>query len=127
MQSLQQSSQKRRAASTSSSRDKSEERPPSSSNNVRTTPVAATASMRAELLQKERVMPRTDVPSKLKAMLQQDSQKSAAAAAENRRPMKAAGKWDGIMEKIAEGQRRDEIRARKDRRAKAAVERQRSG
>ncbi len=44
-------------------------------------PVAATAAgtpgtatMRAEMLRKERVMPKTDVPSKLKAMLQENKQ-----------------------------------------------------
>lgn len=78
-----------------------------------------TATRRSELLQKERIMPNTDVPSKLKAMLQESKQQSAAAGAVENRRKKVPGRWDDIMSRIAEGQRQ-EIRIRKENRAAGA-------
>ena len=60
------------------------------------------ATRRSELLQKERIMPNTNVPSKLKAILASEENNKNL-----KKPLKQkkAGKWDEIMNKIAEGQK----------------------
>ncbi len=63
-----------------------------------------TATKRSELLQRERIVPNTNVPSKLKAMLMQNTRNNNVVS----RRKKVVGKWDGIMSQIAKNQKQQQ-------------------
>ncbi|XP_059080579.1 restin homolog isoform X3 [Tigriopus californicus] len=77
------------------------------------------ATKRSELLTKERIMPKTNVPSKLKAML--ETNKEVAAENPRKKREKKAGRWDEIMKNIAESQKQTMSQVKKTKEVKSKV------
>lgn len=77
------------------------------------------ATKRSEMLTKERIMPNTNVPSKLKAML--ETNKEVAAENFKKKKEKKAGRWDEIMKNIAESQKQTMGQVKKTKEVKSKV------